>query len=213
MDAMSALRKTRVIAIARNLEKEHMLALACALCEGGVNMLEVTFSQANRESWIDTRAAIELISRAFAGRICVGAGTVMTEDQLIMARDAGAMYMVSPNVNPAIIQKAKSLGMAAFPGAMTPTECAMAHDAGADAVKLFPATFLGVDYIKAIRAPLSHINFLAVGGVNVSNARAFIDAGCVGIGVGGNLVSRDIIASGDTGKITALAREYIKAVN
>lgn len=95
---------------------------------------------------------------------------------------------------------------------MTPTEVLQAYNAGADAVKVFPASCLGPAYIKAIRAPLFHVPLMAVGGVNEKNAADFMKAGCVGLGVGGNLVNKDWIENGEWAKITALAKEFMKAV-
>ena len=102
--------------------------------------------------------------------------------------------------------------MISMPGAMTPSEILRAHRAGADFVKVFPAANLGPDYIKAIRGPLNQVRLLAVGGVSEKNAAAFMRAGCVGVGVGGNLVNREWIARGEFKKIEALARELCRSV-
>ena len=102
--------------------------------------------------------------------------------------------------------------MVSMPGAMTPSEAMAAHTAGADFVKLFPAGALGAGYIKAVRAPLSHIAFLAVGGINENNAKSFIEAGCVGLGVGGNLVNKAWIEAGEFNKIAALARTFVENI-
>ena len=212
-EIMERVKSDRIIAIVRGLEGNHMLGLAGALCEGGITMIEVTFNQAAPEKWHETCDAIRLISEKFSGRMLVGAGTVMTVEQLNLAREAGAKYIISPDTNPEIIRATKKLGLASFPGAMTPSECVTAYNAGADAVKVFPAGQLGSAYIKAIRAPLSHIPMLAVGGVNEKNAAEFIKAGCIGLGVGGMLVNAELARNGEFDKITALAREYIKAVH
>lgn len=106
----------------------------------------------------------------------------------------------------------KSLGLGLFPGALTPTEILTAYSTGADAVKVFPAGSLGPGYIKAVRAPLAHIPLMAVGGVNAKNAADFMRAGCVGLGVGGNLVNREWIENGEWDKITAHAENLMKAV-
>jgi 2-dehydro-3-deoxyphosphogluconate aldolase/(4S)-4-hydroxy-2-oxoglutarate aldolase len=99
-----------------------------------------------------------------------------------------------------------------LPGALSPGECLAAHEAGADFVKLFPASDLGTGYVKALRAPLSHIRFLAVGGINETNAAAFIQAGALGLGVGGNLVNKEWMAAGQWERITELARRLATAV-
>ena len=107
----------------------------------------------------------------------------------------------------------KALGMGLYPGAFSPSEILEAWNAGADAVKVFPAGSLGPGYIKAVRAPLGHIPLMAVGGVNEKNAAEYMKAGCVGIGAGGNLVNREWIENGEWDKVTALAREFMKAVS
>lgn len=129
-----------------------------------------------------------------------------------MARDAGAQYIITPNTNVELIRKVKEYGLLSFPGALTPSEIEIAYQAGADAVKVFPAGNLGPSYIKAVKAPLSHIPLMAVGGVNEKNAADFLAAGCCGIGVGGNLVNKAWIEAGEWEKIIALAQEYRKAV-
>ena len=211
-EIMERVRTGRLIAIVRGLDGRHIPGLAGALLAGGISMLEIAFDQTRPETWKETGEAIKSVSREFGGRILVGAGTVMTATQLEVACDAGAGYIISPDVNTEIIRETKRLGLVSFPGAFTPTECVTAYNAGADAVKLFPAGRLGADYIKAIRAPLSHIPMLAVGGVSQKNAADFIKAGCIGLGVGGMLVNREWAANGEYDKITALAREYVKAV-
>lgn len=143
----------------------------------------------------------------------VGAGTVITPEQVSMTYNAGGHYLVTPTTQPEIIRMGKALGMGLYPGAFSPSEILEAWKAGADAVKVFPAGSLGPGYIKAVRAPLGHIPLMAVGGVNEKNAAEYMKAGCVGIGVGGNLVNREWIENGEWDKVTALAREFIKAVS
>jgi len=212
-EVMERIRSDKIIAIVRGLPGEHMLSLAGALYAGGISMIEVTFNQADPAKWQDTCSAIRQLSEKFAGSMLVGAGTVMSVEQLMLAKDAGAKYIISPDTNVEVIRETKKQGLVSLPGAMTPSECVAAFNAGADAVKVFPAGQLGPGYIKAIRAPLSHIPMLAVGGVNEKNAAEFIKAGCIGLGVGGKLVNIELIKNGELDKISAIAREYIKAVH
>lgn len=206
-------QRRKIIAIVRGLAPEYMAGLADALLRGGIDLMEVTFSQAKPDTWRDTAAAIEAIGQRMAGRMLVGAGTVITGEQLRMAADAGARYIITPNVNPGLIGQIKAAGLCAFPGALTPSEIETAYQAGADAVKVFPAGQLGPGYIKAVKAPLSHVPLMAVGGVSEKNAADFLKAGCCGVGVGGNLVNMQWIQAGEWEKITALANEYRKAVD
>lgn len=207
------LKRGRIVAIVRGLPEKHILPLSEAIFAGGIDMIEVTFNQSLPETWRETQRAIYNIASRFSGPIMVGAGTVMTLEQLHMAQEAGAKFFVSPNVNAEIIHAAKALDMGAFPGTMTSSEAAAAHRAGADAVKLFPAGNLGVGYLKALSAPLSNIDFIAVGGINEQNAGDFLHAGAIGVGIGGNLVNREWIEAGAFSKITELALKYRKAVD
>ncbi len=212
MTPLEVVKEKKIIAIVRGLPPRHMLNLGHALEEGGVCMMEVTYNQSAPETWADTAAAIEALAKEFGERLTVGAGTVICPEQVCMTYDAGGRYLVTPATQPEIIRMGKALGLGLFPGAFTPTEILAAYDAGADGVKVFPASALGPSYIKAVRAPLSHIPMLAVGGINEKNAADFLRAGCVGLGVGGNLVNKQWIAEGEWDKITALAKEYVKAV-
>ena len=200
---------TMIVAIIRGFEPDVCLRLAEAYFKGGINMVEVTFNQKYPRTWKDTAAAIKAIKDTFNDSVMVGAGTVLTEEQLKICEDAGGEFMVTPNVNTSLIRKCVADGLMAMPGALTPTEAVEAYNAGAKYVKIFPAGILGPGYVKAIMAPLSHIPFLAVGGISPDNVADFIKAGCAGAGVGGNLTNKDWIKAGEWDKITAIARELV----
>ena len=206
-------QQRKIVAIVRGLSPEYIVRLGHAFEEGGIGLMEVTYNQKAPETWKDTALAIEAAAREFGDRVLVGAGTVITPDHVVMTYNAGGRYLVTPAVQPEILRAGKALGLGLFPGAFSPTEILEAFNAGADAVKVFPASTLGPGYIKAVRAPLSHIPLIAVGGINEKNAADYMKAGCVGLGVGGNLVNREWIAGGEWSKITALAKEFMKAVN
>jgi len=199
----------KIIAIVRGIPSEDVVSLAEALVAGGINCIEVTFDQTSEEKAQDTLQAISNIRKALGDRVCVGAGTVMTEKQARLAVGAGAKYLISPNVSKIVIATAVELGAVSMPGAMTPTEIVTAHGCGADFVKVFPTSSLGAGYIKAVCAPLNHIRMLAVGGVNENNIGEFLAAGAVGAGIGGNLVNKKWIAAGEFDKITELAKQYV----
>ena len=203
-------RAKRIIAIVRGQKPDVCLHLAEAFAKGGIGLVEVTFDQRAPESWAQTAEAIRAIRERFAGAVRVGAGTVMTEEQLKICADAGGEYMISPNVNAALIRSCVGRGLVAMPGALTPSEAAVAWEAGAQFVKLFPAGTLGPAYVKAVRAPLAHIPFLAVGGISPENVADFMKAGCVGAGVGGNLTNKAWIAAGAWDKIAAVAKELME---
>lgn len=202
----------KIVAIVRGIPSTKILGLATALEKGGVNCIEVTFDQSSEEKAQDTLAAIRAIKDGLGDKVCVGAGTVMSAEQVRLAAEAGAEYMISPNVDEEVIRETKRLDKVSIPGAMTPTEAAFAYKCGADIVKLFPAGLLGAAYIKAVKAPLKHIPVTAVGNVNVDNCAEFIKAGAVGVGVGGSLVSAQLVDEGRFDEITATARAYVAAL-
>ena len=206
----SAVREGRIIAIIRGFAPDTCLRLAEAYAKGGIRLVEVTFNQKMPETWKDTAAAIRAIKERFAGAVRVGAGTVLAEEQLSMCEQAGGEYMITPNVNCALIRECVRRGLVAMPGALTPSEAVEAWDAGASFVKIFPAGSLGPGYVKAMRAPLSHIPFLAVGGISPDNVADFMRAGCVGAGVGGNLTNKEWIAAGAWEKIEEVARRLVE---
>jgi len=205
-EVVKSVLEKKIIAIIRGFSPDVCLKLAEAYAKGGIGLVEVTFNQKRPETWRDTAAAIRAIGERFAGTVRVGAGTVLTAEQLTMCEQAGGEYMITPNANPDLIRDCVRRGLVAMPGAMTPSEAVSAWDAGASFVKIFPAGSLGPGYVKALAAPLSHIPFLAVGGISPDNAADFMRAGCVGVGVGGNLTNREWISAGAWDKIADAAR-------
>lgn len=211
-EVLNKILEGKIVAIVRGIPSDEVVGLAEALERGGISCIEVTFDQSSAEKAQDTLKAISNIHKALGDRVCVGAGTVMTVEQVEAAAAAGAEYMISPNINAAVITRTKKLDKVSIPGAMTPTEVAYAYELGADIVKMFPAGVLGAAYIKAVKAPLKHIPVTAVGGVNPGNCAEFIRAGAVGVGVGGNLVSPQLVKEGRFDEITAIARSYTDAL-
>lgn len=207
---MELVLQTKVIAIIRGLDSGYE-ELVQAMYDGGIRAVEVTFNQKDPTLWSKTTGAIRAIKTLMGDKMVVGAGTVTSVELAELAYEAGAQFIVSPDTDPDVIRRTKELGMVSMPGALTPTEIKQAHKAGADFVKVFPAGTLSSGYIKAIRGPLNHIRLLAVGGVSEKNAADFIAAGCVGIGVGGNLVNKEWIARGEFHKIRDVARQLCEA--
>lgn len=212
MTAKEQFLSTKLIAIVRGVEPHAQEQLAEALYAGGIRLLEITFDQRGRCPAEETAETIHRLAQRMEGRMAVGAGTVLTKEQVQLAHQAGAQYILSPDTNPAIIAETKRLQMLSFPGALTPSEVQCAYASGADFVKLFPAGSLGAEYIRAILAPLAHIPVLAVGGVDETTIPAYLDAGVCGFGVGSTLVRRDWIAQGRFPELTALAEQYTKAI-
>lgn len=198
----------KVIAIVRGISSKDILQTVQALKAGGITCVEVTFHTKNETQNLDTLKSIQLIKGHFGDAIAVGAGTVLTPENVYRAKEAGAEYIISPNVEEGVIKTTKKLGMISIPGAVTPTEVVRAEQWGADIVKLFPAGTLGISYIKALMGPLDGIPFMAVGSIDALNYLDFIEAGCVGVGIGGNLVNKKLIEMGHFEEIRKLAAEY-----
>ena len=199
----------KIIAIVRGVYGTDCVNLAKALYAGGVEMMEVTFDQSKPEAFNRTSDTIAQLVQEMGDKMIFGAGTVTSLETLELARQAGAQFVVSPNTNEAVIKATVANGMVSMPGAMTPTEILAAYECGADFVKVFPTAGLGASYIKAVCGPINHVRLLAVGGVSEKNVGEFLKAGCVGAGVGGNLVNKEWIKNGEFHKITALAQELM----
>ena len=204
--------KEKIIAIIRGIERDAILDMARAIKKGGISCLEIALDHSTAGSVRNAYELITLLKKEFGEELCVGAGTVLSEEEVWQCARAGAAYIISPNTNCAVIRKTKQLGLVSMPGAFTPSEVVMAYEAGADIVKLFPAGILGIEYIKSVRSPLKHIAMSAVGNVTPENCTDFLNAGCCCVGVGSNLADRKVIACGDFEKITSNAREYVRTI-
>lgn len=200
------LKETRIIAILRGIPKETALHVARALSRGGIVFAEIT---------MNTEGALDIISQWRVTpdlNMIIGAGTVLDLDMAKEAVRAGAQYLVSPNVDEAVIQYACEQGIGVFPGAMTPTEIVRAWKAGANAVKLFPMASMGIEYLKEIRAPLDQIPLIVTGGVRIDNIQEFLSAGTTAVGLGSSLANSELIREGRYDLIEQNAATMIQAV-
>ena len=203
------IKEGKIIVIVRGVARENLIPLAEAMYAGGIRLLECTYDASEKIPDEEIAANIEMLAKHFEGRMLIGAGTVIRERQVVLTKSAGGKFIISPDTNAEIIKKTKELGLVSIPGAITPTEVAFAYRTGADFVKLFPIDLYGgAKYIKTLRAPLSHIPLLAVGGVNPDNMAEFLSAGAVGLGIGSGVVDKKLIEEGNFEKITELAKRY-----
>ena len=195
-----------IITIIRGLSPDCAEKTVEAIHAGGLHLAEITFDQTAPPKV--TADIIRTLSRQFEGKVLIGAGTVMTLEQLHAAYNAGAAYIISPNADSSVIRETKRLGLLSMPGAYTATEVARCYAEGADIVKVFPSDSAGPGYIKALRGPLHHMPLAAVGGVNLDNIRDFFDAGARCVGIGSNIVSKQAVQAGDFDRIRLLAAAY-----
>lgn len=211
-EVIKSIEQNKIIAIVRGVSKEQLIPLADALYKGGIRLIEVTYSANGKISDTETAERIGMLAKEFDGKMLVGAGTVLTKKQVALTKKAGGKFIISPDTNKGVIKKTKRLGLVSMPGALTPSEIEAAHRAGADFVKLFPVTSLGPEYIKAVSAPLSHVKFLAVGGVDLDNIKTYLNAGVCGFGLGSNIVDKKLLEANDYEAITLLAEKYVSEV-
>ena len=203
----------KIIVIVRGYTGDTLVSLAEAMYQGGIRFLEVTYDHGGSIPAQQTEEDIRRLVTHFQGRMHIGAGTVLSCEEVERTFRAGGEYIISPNVNTEVIRKTRELGMLSMPGAMTPSEVETAHEAGADFVKLFPVVSLGASYVKAIKAPLCHVRMLAVGGIDENNMAEYLSAGVSGFGIGSNIVNKKLIAAGDFAAITELARAFLASLD
>ena len=202
------IEENKIIVIVRGVATEKLIPLAQAMYDGGIRLIECTFDASSKTTDEQTAANIEMLAKQFDGKMLVGAGTVLTEKQVELTAKAGGKFIISPDTNADIIKKTKALGLVSMPGALSPTEAAAASRFGADFVKVFPVDMFGPRYIKALRAPLSHIRLLAVGGITENNMKDYFEAGACGVGVGTGITNKKMIENNDYKGITELAKKY-----
>ncbi|WP_353068691.1 bifunctional 4-hydroxy-2-oxoglutarate aldolase/2-dehydro-3-deoxy-phosphogluconate aldolase [Tunturibacter empetritectus] len=200
------LREIGLVPVLRADSVEQALALADAIAAGGVTVLEVTMT---------VPGAIEVMRRLAEQRpeILIGAGTVLDAETARMCILEGAQFVVSPALNVATIEMCHRYSVTVLPGALTPTEIVTAWQAGADVVKVFPASAMGgPKYLTSLKGPLPHIEMIPTGGVVLGTAAEFLEAGAFALGVGSDLVDKKMIADGRPEAITDIARRYLEIV-
>jgi 2-dehydro-3-deoxyphosphogluconate aldolase/(4S)-4-hydroxy-2-oxoglutarate aldolase len=205
-DTVREIERTGVVAVIRMKDGNKLRAVIDALIEGGVRALELTMTVPG------AIGLIEQLAKDLPDEFQLGAGTVLDPETARQVILAGARYVISPTLNLDTIQLCHRYDVAAMPGCFSPTEILTAWQAGADVVKVFPATALGPGYFKDIRGPLPQIKVMPTGGVTLANAGEWIKAGAVAIGVGTALVDTKAVDAGDFKQITANARHLVESV-
>ncbi len=203
--ALTRLREQRLVAVIRAPSPEAALGAALAVGAGGLSLVEVTFTV--------PRAVDVMTTLASESGIVVGAGTVLTVEQAHAALDAGARFIIAPNLSRAVAAEAVRAGVMYCPGAYTTTEILAAREAGAHIVKVYPVGVAGGPaYIRVIRDPLPDVPMLAAGGTTLENVVPFLEAGCVGVGLGASLADPALAAAGRFDEITRRARAFAERV-
>ena len=203
---VARIKAERAVAVIRTDSPERALRAADAAIAGGFRAIEITFSFA------EATAAIQNLVENNERDLLIGAGTILTPEQVQETVAAGARFLVSPCVLPEVIDAAHELDVAIIPGAFTPTEIYTAYSLGADIVKIFPAVKFGPDYLKAVRGPLPQIPIMPTSGVDTSNVGEWFRAGAVAVGAVGSVFDPELIRNGDWEAITKRAGEFITAV-
>jgi 2-dehydro-3-deoxyphosphogluconate aldolase/(4S)-4-hydroxy-2-oxoglutarate aldolase len=199
---MSILATAPVVGIVRSREPGALVGLVEAIVGGGVPLAEIT---------IDTPGALDAIRQLAGAGHTVGVGTVLTADQVAACADAGATFIVSPAVVPAVIGAALARGLDPIPGALSPTELVAATTAGARAVKIFPSAPVGGPaYVQALRGPFPDVDLVMTGGIGIEDVRDYLDAGATSVGLADSLVG-DVLPSSDA-ELAAVARRAARAM-
>jgi 2-dehydro-3-deoxyphosphogluconate aldolase/(4S)-4-hydroxy-2-oxoglutarate aldolase len=198
------LTDTGVVAIIRAASTHSVEAAVGTLIDAGVTCVELTLTMPGAVK------CIEKLATSF-GAACIGAGTVLTTAQASRCIDAGAAFLVAPSVVPDVVALANAQGVPCLPGALTPSEIVAAWSSGAAAVKLFPASLGGVQYLRDVRAPLPDVPLIPTGGVGIADVAEYLRAGAVAVGLGSPLF-RDALDGGDLGALAHRTRELMDAV-
>lgn len=203
---LSRVLNSGIVAVIRSTSGEQLVEVAKALYEGGVDVLEVTFT---------VPRALEIIAdvrKSLGDKVLLGAGTVLDPETARAAFLAGAEFLVAPTVNLDVIRLGNRYDKLVMPGAFTPTEILTAWEAGAQVIKVFPADIGGPAYLKTLHGPLPQVRLLPTGGVNLQTIGDFLKAGACAVGLGGALVEPKAVQAGDMARITALSQQYVELV-
>ena len=201
---LTLLQQTPAIAVIRTAKIEQGRQMALAVAAGGIQLIEITWNS-DRPTELIQQLRVELPN------CTIGTGTLLTLDQLKEAIAAGAQFLFTPHVDPVMIQTAVAHSIPIIPGALSPTEIVTAWQAGASCVKVFPVSSVGgASYIKSLQGPLGNIPLIPTGGVTLENAKEFIAAGAIAVGLSGQLFPQHLVESGNWEAIAGLSKNLIQ---
>lgn len=208
---LDTLQEDRFVVIMRGVPLDKLPQTVKTLVQCGIRLAEVTFDQCAADPTADYAAAVHCIRKTVGEDLILGAGTVMTPEQLDAACRHGAEFIVSPNTDPAIISETRRRGLVSIPGALTPSEIALAWRSGADVVKFFPAYAMGLQYIRNVREAISQVELLGTGGCNEETIPDYWDAGVHYFGTG-LITSRRLVSADNYREMARLARAHMAAI-
>ena len=205
MSSIQSITQARIVAIVRLENYASAVEVAQALVDGGITVVEFTLTGSGA---LD---AISACRETLGDSALIGVGTALSAADAQQAISAGAQFVVTPALRPSVIDVCKVHAVPVLCGALTPSEALQAHELGADMIKIFPARAFGPAYIKDLLAPLPMLKLVPTGGVSAENARAYLDAGAIAVGIGGTLVPASAVARRDWAQITAVAHACVQA--
>lgn len=205
MNIIQELRANKICAIVRGVDASKIDELAQSLIRSGIKVVEVTYNTPGASHMIQE------LSNNYGNELIVGAGTVLDSETAKSAIDAGAQFVLSPTIDVEVIKICNKYNVLPVPGIMTPTEALKAWEFGAKMVKIFPANVLGPNFIKQLKGPLNQIEVMGVGGITLDNVRDYLEAGASCVGIGSNLVSKDLVDKGDFKAIEDRGRQFLEA--
>ncbi|HMP41452.1 MAG TPA: bifunctional 4-hydroxy-2-oxoglutarate aldolase/2-dehydro-3-deoxy-phosphogluconate aldolase [Roseiflexaceae bacterium] len=203
---LDAITASRIVAIVRLEQYDHAVEVARALLAGGITAVEFTLTGSGANE------AISATRSVLGDHMQVGVGTVLDPAAASAAISAGAQFVVTPALRPAVIEACLAHAVPILCGALTPTEALTAHEAGADMIKIFPARSFGPSYIRDLLAPLPFLRVVPTGGISADNAHSYLAAGAAAVGIGGNLVAARAVVHRDWAAISAAARACVDAI-
>jgi 2-dehydro-3-deoxyphosphogluconate aldolase / (4S)-4-hydroxy-2-oxoglutarate aldolase len=202
MDMKEVFKENKVLAIMRNVPLEKTIDYAQAVVDGGIKCFEIALNSK------DPYKQIAMLHEHFGEQVLIGAGTAITLDRAQKAIEAGAQFLLTPSTHEDVLSYCEREKILFLPGALTPTEVATCLQYGFSTIKLFPAGDMKKDYIKSLKGPFDETGYVAIGGVTVDNIQEFFDQGYLAVGLGSNLMPKEIVSNNDWEK----GKEYVAAL-
>lgn len=202
------INRGRIIASVSGAKAERLVRMAEALLAGSIDCIQIAYDPRGDQSDSDVAAQIKMLDDRFGDELCLGASGVRKPEQVRMARESGARFIATCAADQTIIRMTRDFEMVSMPGAFTASEIDTAYRMGGDLIRLFPASFLGTEYLDLLSQPLSHVPMIACGGINVWNMRAFLDAGCSAVELDHGLMDELYKPDCDFGVLAETAKAY-----